>query len=175
MNYYFFVASLPALSPEAPPPLTVEDFQAQCREHLSPSDAAAVDALLTGDRARMRGSFLHAWRQRETQLRNAIVRARAERLDRDASGFVDPDAETESAVERTVSDAYARPTPLERELALDRYRWSLAETMAGFNPFSIDAILAYAIKLQLLSRWHTWDERAGRKVAEAIIAQPAPA
>jgi hypothetical protein len=173
MNYYFFAASLPALTPDEQPPLSPEAFLAQCREYLRAADADAVAAVLDeGPPSRQR--FVRDWGRKERQLRNAIVHHRAPRLGRDPEADVRPEPEFDGSVARLVGEAFLRPSPIDRERALDRVRWAQAEALGGYNPFSIDGILAYAVKLKLACRWAALDEETGRQTAEAIIGQPAP-
>ncbi|MCE9612969.1 MAG: DUF2764 domain-containing protein [Lentisphaerae bacterium] len=175
MNYYYFAASLPTLALDAPPPLRMAAFLTLCQEHLRAADYETVRQLLGLSDARPGNALLREWHGREVQLRNALVRARAARLGRDATPYLRPEAAADSAVDKAAAEALSRPAPHERELALDRFRWAQADEMAGYNPFSVASIVAYALKLKLAERWATLDEQAGRAAAEALVAQPAPA
>src|SRR5690606_5997053 len=74
MSYYYLAASLPMLSLDGEPPISLEDFLNRCDEHLSKKDRTALDALFSKHDTASRHTFVRAWRDRETQLRNAIVR-----------------------------------------------------------------------------------------------------
>ena len=61
MKYYYFIASLPTLTPGAPTPHDLDGFLDLCRRHLIPADLREVEALLQGDAAAARSDFAHAW------------------------------------------------------------------------------------------------------------------
>lgn len=174
MNYYYLAASLPSLSLDHAPTLSSEQFTSLCDEHLSRPDREGLREL-TDAGIEPNHRFVSDWREKEAQLRNAVVRVRAQRLNADASEHLREQRESGPDADGAVSEAYARPTPLERERSLDRFRWSQAEALAGFNPFSGRAVLAYAVRLMLAERWAAMDEDAGeRKTNEIVNAEPAP-
>ncbi len=171
MSYFYFASTLPELSLDQAPSLSSEDFTTLCREHLTGGDFAAMETL-NEDAGSSRQGFVNLWKDKETQLRNAVVRVRASELQRDPTPYLREQKNVDTAVERTVGEAYGRATPREREQVLDRFRWSQAEGLAGFNAFSLDAILAYAVKLKLAERWAGMDDEAGRNKADEIVAHP---
>jgi len=152
--------------------MSYETFLNLCREHLSERDIEAVEALdaSEGDTSKA-FAFVLNWKNYDTQLRNALVRTRASALDRDPNPYIREHDEFDTSIEKNVSDAYTRDTPRDREIAIDRFRWTQAESLSGYDAFSIDAILAYAVKLKLVERWANLDEEAGRNTADDLVAQ----
>ena len=59
--------------------------------------------------------------------------------------------------------------PLAREESLDRFRWDTLEEMCGYDLFSIRAILAHALKIQIANRWATMDEESGIAAADSLV------
>jgi hypothetical protein len=146
---------------------------ALCREHLTESDLSALAELVEPGSGRAVNPFVRAWRDKETQLRNAVAKLRAERLQRDASPYLHEHEGQDTRVEKAASEAFGGKTPMDRELALDRFRWNQIEETAGFNPFATEAMLAYALKLRLAERWAGLDaERAAAKVEEILARGP---
>lgn len=170
MSYFYFVATLPALAFDHAPPMSYESFVNLCREHLSERDIQALEALdaTVGDTS---NAFVRGWRDNDTQLRNLLARARATALGRDPVPYLREHRDVDTSIEKAVTDAYTRETPRDREIALDRFRWAQAETLAGYDEFSIDAILGYALKLKIAERWANMDEDEGRSTAEDMVAQ----
>ncbi len=74
------------------------------------------------------------------------------------------DARCESVAER----AMELDDPLERELALDRLRWTLLDELAVSQAFGFQAVLAYGLKLRLAEKWAAMDETEGLRIAAAI-------
>lgn len=151
-----------------PSPLSFDTFCERCREHLSPADAVVLEDLITGG-ARSEHPFVVAWRERETRLRNAVARARASRLGREVGPYLRPERGFDMYTLKAVEEAFARPTPVERELELDRFRWQVLEELAGRALFSIEAVLAYALRLRLVERWSRLEAEPGRRVVEAFV------
>ena len=72
--YEYFASTLPSFAFGAPPPMSAEELRAAAEGNLRAADLAALDALLSG--APSDHPFVAAWRDRDTQLRNAVARAR---------------------------------------------------------------------------------------------------
>jgi hypothetical protein len=169
MNYYFFAASLPMLSLDSAPPLSWDKFRALCGEHLSKEDTKALDALIGAQGTKANHSFVRDWRERETRLRNAVAKLRAARQHSDPAPYLKEEKGCDVYLEKSVSDAFSRSNPLEREMALDKLRWAQIEEAAGFNPFSSEAMLGYALKLRIAERWTAMNEEEGRDKVTKIV------
>jgi len=172
MGHFFFIAALPALSLEATPTLTWDGFLALCAEHLPPATLALLEETVAADITRpATNPLIREWRTAEIQLRNAVVRARALRKNLDPGAFLQPHDGFSVEIENSVAEAFTRPTPLDREQALDRARWRVAERLAGFDPFATVALQAYALKLRIATRWAAWNEGQARTLADEIVTQ----
>lgn len=164
--YYYLMASVPMLSLGETPAISSEDFRRACAEHLTQRDMAALDALGQEPPAPGIG---REWHASETRIRNAAARLRAARLKRDAAQYTREQVGVDLAAEEAVGDAFARPNPMERERAIDRLRWQQIETLTGYDPFSSDAVLAYALKLRLAERWARLEDEAGLERADRMV------
>ena len=161
MSYEYFAASLPALRFGAPPPMEPDALLEAARANLAPGDFAALEAALAG---RDGPGFAGAWRAVDSQIRNAVARARAARRPGgDASRWLRPHAGWSAAAERGVSAAFQEADPLKRHLALARLRWDLACETArlGVDPFSAAAVCAYGVRLSILADLAKNDPTAG--------------
>jgi hypothetical protein len=171
MSFYYFIASLPEVTLTAPPPWTMAEFLEEARRLLDPATVAELEAIVA-DGAEMATSKLAArWRAAETQMRNALARSRAARLDLDASPFLRLHDGFSAYIEQAVIEAFAKSNPLERELSLDRFRWSLLDEWSREEPFGLNGLLAYALKLKVSERWGRFGDEEGRKrLAETVAA-----
>ena len=169
MSYEYFAASLPALRFGAPPPMEPAALLESARANLAPGDFAALEAVLAG---RDGPGFAAAWHALDSQIRNAVARARAARRNAaagagnpgsDAGRFLRPHAGWSASAERGVSAAFGETDPLERHLALARLRWDLAgeEARVGLDPFSAAAVCAYGVRLSILADLAKNDPTAG--------------
>jgi hypothetical protein len=168
-RYYYLIASLPALVFSLPAAMSRAGFVAECERQLEPADLAEVSALLDGRLDDVRTAFSRAWLHADRQIRNAVVRARALRLGVDEKKFLQDHEGFRVDAEAAVNDAFSRANPLERELALDRYRWNLADELGSGDPFALPALLAYGVKLALNEHWRALTPEAGRERFEAMV------
>ena len=169
MNYYYLIASLPGFNMEDPPPLQPAAFRSLCSEHLTDSDLRAMDELIAPSGAGPCDGFTKDWHYFDTQLRNAITRARASRLGRAPADPVSELEASDGRIDKNVSDAFAKENPLVREKALDSFRWERLDELAGINPFAGRAVLAYTLKLLLAQRWAQMDAAEGSRRANDTI------
>lgn len=168
-QYYYFVASLPGLTFSFPASLTRKDFIDECRRHLLPEHMIELESLLEGRRAVVQTAFARQWLDGDLQLRNAMVRQRALRLGVEEKKFLKDHEGFRVDAEAAVNDAYSRANPLERELALDRYRWKLAEELSAIAPFGLPAVLAYGVMLAINEHWRSLTPELGRERLEDLV------
>ncbi len=173
MSCYYLIASLPRLTLDEKKPLSPAVFKALCRAQLSGRDAEAAKRLCDGPDYGADGDaphpFVAAWQARETQLRNAVARARATRRRRDATGSIRPHTGFDVSIEEEVASAFDQPNPFDRELALDRLRWRVLDELAGTAPFAPSVALAYAVKLRLTRRWAALDTGHAQERLETAL------
>lgn len=161
MSYTYFAATLPALQFGAEPTMTETVFREKCREHLSQPDFSALCALL--DNGKTTNAYIKKWRNGETQIRNAVAQLRANRLGDGSAAeqWQRPHTGFDIAIINAVDSAFQEPDPMRRDSAIERIRWNLASELAGFNPFSLEAIFSYAIQLTILIRSKGTDAEKG--------------
>lgn len=169
MSAYYLLASLPGLSYGARPPVERGEFLARCESQLSAPDFEAVRALLAGDESAATHGFSREWFGLEAELRNALVRHRAALAGVDPAPFRREGVSERLYAIEAVEDAFERPNPLEREVELDRYRWSVVEDLERGHFFDLTAVLAYALKLRILERWQAADAARGEKAVDHCI------
>ena len=167
MAHWYLVSSLPHLRLGEKPPMDVGAFRAACVGHLSDNETAAIEAVLENREPPV--GEASGWWNSEVQLRDAVVRVRAKNRGTDATPFLKPYDGFSVAIEKQVTDAFARPDPLEQELALDESRWLLADELALTEPFGFPGVLAFAIKVRIAERWVDLDEETGKEEVEEII------
>ncbi len=169
-SYYFTVSSLPYLRFEDPPPLSLEGFYALCAPWLdSPDYRLVLNASLSSlsDTAPT-CSVLQRWRQWEINLRDELVKIRAQKLGMDAFEFIIPSAFTMGAAE-LAAEASGMINPLEAERFIDRARWSFLEELEVGHYFDVERLVVYVLKLQLLGRIALHGRERGRERFEQIF------
>lgn len=168
MGYPFFLASLPDIRPGAAPAWTSARFLEEAARNLSAPDFAVLAALASD--ASCGHPFVLAWRSFDTQLRNACARARAARRGLDAKPFLRPHEECDGALDRRVQAVFqSAPDPFAREQALDALRLERLASLPE-DPFSLDAVLAYYLRLRIAERIAAPDPEAGRARLRSVVA-----
>lgn len=135
MSYYYFIATLPMLGFNSPPPMDLVRFRELCSEALSNSDFSTLTSLLDGGESGNR--FVKEWRNCDTQICNAVARQRAIRLGTaaDAAKWIRPQTGIEVFIDNAVAAAFQEADPMARELALARLRWTKLEDTAALTIF----------------------------------------
>jgi hypothetical protein len=170
MAYYSLVASLPHLEIGDEPPFTTEEYVDDCARWVAERETDILRKILLQEPDIAPCPLCKAWNNIETQIRNALVRLRGQKLGVDFKQYLQPHKGFSGEIEALVRDACARDDPLELEEELDRARWKLADELVGQNPFGFERILAYGIQLKIVERWHRMDVHAGKEKVEAVIA-----
>ena len=188
MEYVYLVASLPALELTTAPRMSSAELLATSAGVLRPDHREDLRAVLDDRPHDVRAAELGPYLDAETQLRNAVARLRAARAGAAYDAGAHPAAGYDARCAGVAERAMELDDPRERELALDRLRWTLLDELAVSSPFGLQAVLAYGIKLRLAEKWAAMDEAEGLRVAAGIAeaalagsvllmqtARPAPA
>lgn len=176
-QYYYTVASLPALQLDELSPLSMEQFHEACDVELTDEDRAYVLGAyirLEGDGARVTGQaaddpsgLLAQWSVilREFQQQAALIRA--QNLGWEIDRMPRPDVSDAQMPER-LRQILGEDSPLKRELAILRWLWSTAEQLETGHHFDREKLLLYHLKLQMtLRRARLTDSEAGNEEFEA--------
>ncbi|MEX2443073.1 MAG: hypothetical protein WD492_05685 [Alkalispirochaeta sp.] len=172
-QYYYTVASLPALKLEEQPFLSQNDFLEACAVEMDAKDMEYVGSALIrmeGEEASIVGvsssdpvGIASEWIRtlREFQQQAAIIRAQnlgweAERLPR-------PDVQ-DAAIPEQLRQILNDENPLRRELGILRWLWAVADTLETGHHFDREKLFLYHLKLQIaLRRTRITDSDAGNE------------
>ncbi len=173
MSRYFLIASLPLLQLGVKPPIRMAAFLSACEASLPEEDLAVMRELLAADGRGSPHPFAREWLDRETELRNAAARLRAQKKGLNPEPWLHPQQGARVFIQTGVADAFLESTPLERERALDLLRWTILDDLAGLDPFGLPAVFAYGLRLRLAERWAAFDATSGAQLLETAAANAA--
>ncbi len=164
-RYWYLASTLPSFPFDAPPPMSIEDFDTLCRRLAEPEDISllnAVDAVREGNSAAGvdRSQFLTQYLEWERGVRNALVQLRARELKWPADSFTREGVAPVSAAQAAQS-VFSVSDPLEAELLLERERWNAIEALSALSAFDLDYLLAYKLKLLIATRCAMFDKERG--------------
>lgn len=155
-QYYYTVASLPALRFEDDPFLDIPTFLDMCRVEASSEDMGYIEsAAIWFTREDMdqipSDSVAHRWAQslRDLQIQTAVLRSQA--LAWEGERFPPVSGSDGTLLERARA-IVNEENPYKMELALLRRLWQTAEDLEAGHYFDRDTLFLYHLKLQIVLR-----------------------
>ena len=163
MIYPFICATLPALTPEQIPEMSVAEFDEMMQKELSDR---LCKRMLYWDSGKSGVKIYDDLRRFQEYLRFRIAQMRAEKLNRQVT-FTEPDefyGEVDFALAPTVS-----ATPIEREKIVDAACWRKLDDLEIGHDLDFEYLCIYRLRLQMLQKYAVRNESAGRENFEAAL------
>ncbi len=169
-QYFFLCASLPMLSWGEPMKISLAEFMSACKGQLSKGDYASLEevALTPAKQYDANDSLLSQYWNWECCLRNALMPARAGK--REFSSYLREEKDCFAEIASIVSSVSSNSDIMGVEKQLDQARWQAIETMLGCEAFTINAIIAYKLKLLLLEKYENRTVPRGEANMDKILA-----
>ena len=184
-NYEYIVASLPVITSDFRGDLDYQGVIAEIRSQLSKKDEAILDTLLDGFDADKLDTdfyrkalsspdkFIRDYFSYDLDVRNTRVEFLNKALNRpDGMDIMVLDEEAEPVEfegRRQVMGVLEGSDILERERGLDNLMWEKIDEIVGLQVFTLDAILGFAAKLQIIARWLKLDPETGRELFRKLV------
>ena len=184
-NYEYIVASLPVITSDFRGDLDYQGVIAEIRSQLSKKDEAILDTLLDGfDADKLDADFyrkalsspdkfIRDYFSYDLDVRNTRVEFLNKALNRpDGMDIMVLDEEAEPVEfegRRQVMGVLEGSDILERERGLDNLMWEKIDEIVGLQVFTLDAILGFAAKLQIIARWLRLDPETGRELFRKLV------
>lgn len=136
--------------------------------------------------AKSQSRFVREWTDFDRTLRNLCAAIAARKANRPAEDVVVGDDAVTAAISRSTASDFGlkgeldyidavmqalteEDNILEKERKLDALRWKVVDDMTTFEYFSLDAVLAYLIKVNLVYRWRQLDPQTGREMFSHLL------
>ncbi len=168
-EYYYLISSLPSLSLTEEPRLTWDEFLGHVESHLSTSrgrDLAEISLVPEREPCCETEKKWQAW---ETYIRNILARLRANKTGISAESSLRPVTDVFPTMESLVEDIFSKDNPVVRERELDELRWQQLDHLQSGHSFDFDALVIYALRLQLVEKWRRCNEEEGQKTLLSLI------
>lgn len=171
-SYYYLMAQLPSIMPNADPPLTYAQFQELALRFLNDKDAEILQYVTLDpprEPVQTASALVTAWCSFERELRLALEQMRASKLKWEA-----PPAASASSVfdvGAIVRGVSAIDDPLAAEQFLMTARLTAAEQLRRLHYFDSDAVFGYGIVLLLSERASKFKVETGREEYHSIYTQ----
>lgn len=166
-SYYYLMAQLPGILPNAPLSITYDTFRETASRFLSSRDKRILDGLSLEpprESGKTGSPVVDGFFERERAMRLSLERLRAPRLKRDVPASADAEGLIHNAAEavQIARTAAGFENPLEAERYLDRVRLEYVELLRGIHSFDSDAVFAYGLMLLLHERSDRFTAESGR-------------
>ena len=168
-SYYYLIASLPMPVFGEAPVMTDEEFMAVCRSVLEAVPFERLAGVSLEPDHPPCGPAERGWQVWETHLRNLFVRQRSAALGRDASPWLQSEADVFPGDRRRAAAAAESGDPLNREKELDRLRWARLDELATGHDFDFDALVIYRLRLLILEKWRQRSPETGLEQRDALV------
>jgi len=157
-SYYYLVASLPMLRYDSPSPITVDAFLSDCKSTMGEHDYQLVTCALQGKAAGNR--FLMRYQKFCAMVKSELSEQRAHKLNLPGETYKN-NGEKSYVVTDAVRAALSNANVLDAEISLIVLQWKYLDEMAEGHVFDIEGLLAYALKLGIITRKNLFSQEQG--------------
>lgn len=159
INLYYLLSSLPILNLNETAPITIDQFNLICLEHLSKKSYNQIFSInLTPSLEEVihlqAVQSFYSW---ERLLRQKLVKTWSS--EDSLSGHLDHLDYFD--IDRVISVLKKVSSPLEREILLDQYRYNFLENLEVSNFFNLDLLAIYYLKLQIIDKKSSYNPKVG--------------
>lgn len=182
-NYEYIIASLPDISSSFRGELDYQDVLEQIRSQLSKKDIKDFDFLQSAfipenldsdlylQARKSPNAFIRSYLEYDRQVRNCKVKYLNKALGRpEGLDLVILDEEEQEFEDSAkVFEILDTSDILQRERSLDDLMWEQINYICALQVFSLDVILAFCAKLQIVVRWLKLDPQRGAELFKELV------
>ena len=182
-NYEYIIASLPDISSSFRGELDYQDVLDQIRSQLSKKDIKDFDFLQSAfipenldadlylQARKSTNAFIRSYLEYDRQVRNCKVKYLNKALGRpEGLDLVILDEEEQEFEDSAkVFEILDTSDILQRERSLDDLMWEQINYICALQVFSLDVILAFCAKLQIVVRWLKLDPQRGAELFKELV------
>jgi hypothetical protein len=183
-NYHYIIAGLPDLVPEfGSQQFSYNEISSAIRANLSKKDNKLVDWLEFGlqednlhhyfyhKAEHSKNNFLSQYFAFDRFLRNVQVSLLSRTLGKESEKYMMGEINTENDDYKEIAKIFEISNLIEREQALDRFRWRKISEINLYHYFDIDVILAFLLKGKMVERWIKLDQAKGAELFEQYVSE----
>ncbi len=168
-QYYYLVSTLPLLSYDSEYTISTEYFLEQCEKWLTARDYQILKTVSISEfNSHKAGcALLDKWLVWEINLRNELVKLRAQKKGLEGDAYLATVPEVLGTAE-IAREAAAQESPLAAEELLNRARWSFLDDLEVGCFFTIEKLIIYYLRLQILERKSLFNKEVGSERYKSI-------
>ena len=155
-NMVYLMSSLPSLTFGQVPPISIDEFTRDAKSQLSARHFKRLQSVDIQLMNAMEGglknvtSLLNDVQHDLTEIRDAKTQKRQPKLER---------------MPKTVTTG----NPLVREEQIMQWQWEELDSIEAGKTFTFTEVVVYKLKLQIISRLHSFDKEKGSKVLASVV------
>ena len=155
-NMVYLMTSLPSLTFGQEPPISIDEFNRDAKSQLSARHFKRLESvdiqLMDAAKGGLKNitSLLNDVQNDLTEIRDAKAQKRQPKLER---------------LPKTVLTG----NPLVREEQIMQWQWEELNTIEAGKTFTFTEVLVYKLKLQIISRLHSFDKEKGAQVLASVV------
>ncbi len=155
-NLVYLMTSLPSLSFGQVPPISIDEFNHDAKSQLSAKHFKRLESvdiqLMDASKGGLKNitSLLNDVQNDLTEIRDAKAQKRQPKLQH---------------LPKTVITG----NPLVREEQILQWQWDELDTIEAGKTFTFTEVMVYKLKLQIISRLHSFDKEKGAQVLASVV------
>ena len=159
-KYYYLISSLPMLSMDTKPSISYQEFLSLCKEQLSSSDYNELTKAVFSSTEKAHHPLMKRWERYIDDVLSILKEERGRKLGwhQDVKSSVN-----NPALRERIHRACYSMNPLEGEKELLSIYFDFLNTSATSDPFDIEVLMVYALKIQIIERMDSFDTQKGRE------------
>lgn len=135
----------------------------------------------------VKNKFINNWFTFEQNITNILAGLNCRKFERDpeeeliGDNFITEAIKTSTAKDfglevdfeeiGTILSLAEKDNLLAREKGIDQFKWEKLNELTLFDYFSIEVVLAYTLKLKMIYRWMSLDEKTGKEMFDKLIQE----
>lgn len=169
-EYIYFVASLPSVWMDKASPISYKDFMKIAKEQLSERDYTELQkATFKHTKDDSNNHIIRDWDHFNYTLKSFLTEGRAKKLGIEDEKYKATVLRDENLI-KEVEKILALSDPLKAEEALLSLYFDFISSHPVSSPFSLDALIIYALKLQIKERKEAFTREKGREEFEKLYS-----
>ena len=168
-DLFYFISSLPTLRWSEKAPFSYAAFMEKCTENLGRDYAQKLAQLQLLPSDEPKSLIARQWLDFEAFVRNTVGEFRKAKLRRQNIVFTRHETSHLSPGDiKRLEEIMALHSPLERENALDLFRWKYLDDLAAAHFYDDSILEIYALKLLLLEKQASRQLARGQEAFKAL-------
>lgn len=157
-NLVYLICSLPSLSFEQSPPMSLDSFLEDAKKQLSKKQFEVVQQI-----------DLRHLNKKAVAGKNAGFYAMVDAVYQDIAEIRSAKSQEKSPRLNSLPKEVLTKNPLEREIEILKWQWQELDTLESGSTFTLKQIIAYKLRLQILWRLHSFDAVKGAEVLASVV------